>query len=593
MTSISPVQPRAAAAPLQHHATAHTAPLAVPAISEPKTPVVAASALRQAAAGAATFAGPDPDALEHSSHAAGPAVVEPQVPRSPLQPGAGRLPEDLLNSAVDRALTADPAARLTIDDTSNTATFLSGSFEVDVKPGVGKRPADLVAREFLRHHGTLFGLTNEMDSSLRLLGVDKDELGFRHYRYQQVHGDLPVFGQQVVVHAQGNVVTSVGGRLTPMVGVTTEPKLAGQELTDKVLASFAATTGTERSLGKVLSTPKLGIYTTQEGAPRLAYEVELSNGRADGRWIYYLDADNGDVLDHWALVHSALARETYDAGSRSTRPGKIARKEGDGPVADEVVNKAHDNAGAVYNYFKSNYDRDSIDGRGMKLVSTVHFGTKYNNAFWDGSQMTYGDGDGVRFTSLGNALDVVGHEMMHGVTERTAGLRYQRQSGALNESWSDVFGNLIEKWEAGRKGEPDRDPTWLVGEDIFTPGVDGDGLRSMSAPGTAYDKDPQPAHMRDYKDTSSDNGGVHINSGIPNKAAYEVAQTIGTDKLADIWYRAVTNYLTPTSQFTDAANVTVQSASDLFGKDSAEVKAVQAAWTSVGLKPTSAPKSGS
>jgi bacillolysin len=203
--------------------------------------------------------------------------------------------------------------------------------------------------------------------------------------------------------------------------------------------------------------------------------------------------------------------------------------------------------------------------------------------------MTYGDGDGERFSPLGMAEDVVGHEMVHGITERTAGLRYQRQSGALNESWSDVFGNLIEKWMEREAGTDESDPGWRIGEKIFTPGVDGDGLRSMSRPGTGHDKDPQPGHMRDYKDVSHDNGGVHINSGIPNKAAYEVAMSIGQDKLADVWYRALTSYMTSSSQFTDAANFTVQSAIDLYGKGSVEARAVAAAWESVGLVPSVKP----
>ena len=288
----------------------------------------------------------------------------------------------------------------------------------------------------------------------------------------------------------------------------------------------------------------------------------------------------------------SLTRETWSAEGQELPPGelgKLVRKEGQAPVKDPVVDAAHDNAKIVYDFYKEVLGRDSIDGKGMKLKSVVHYGNKYNNAFWNGSSMTYGDGDGVRFTPFGNASDVVGHEMMHGVTERTAGLRYQRQSGALNESWSDVFGNLIEKWMDKQAGKPERDGKWLIGEEIFTPGTDGDALRSMSKPGSGYDKDPQPGHMKDYKDTSSDNGGVHINSGIPNKAAYEVAMAIGQDKLSDVWFRALTKYMTSSTQFSDAANFTVQSAMDLYGATSAEAKAVAAAWVSVGLTPSLKP----
>jgi len=514
----------------------------------------------------------------------GPVKSDPDV--RPVDPGnpAGKLAGNLLKKALDGALRADPAASYAIDRASNSATFLSGSFKVAPKPGVGNRPVDVVAREFLKDHGQLFGVT-DAQAELKLLNASTDQLGFAHYRYQQYHEGLPVFGQQLVVHAQGEVVRSVGGRLTPTAGVhSVAPKLDGTAVAALVAKSSMTENGGPIA---VAGKPVLGIYTTEDGAPHLAYELDLANDQADGRWRYYMDANSGQVLDSWALVHSAINRETYDAKNRTSQ-GQIARREGGAPVADVHINEAHDNAGAVYDFYKEQFGRDSIDGRGMKLTSTVHYGNKYNNAFWDGSKMTYGDGDGVRFTHFGDALDVVGHEMAHGVTERTAGMRYYRQSGALNESWSDVFGNLIEKWDEHRKDPSagERDPKWLLGEEIFTPGKDGDALRSMSSPGKGYEGDPQPGHMRDYKNTSADNGGVHINSGIPNKAAYEVAQSIGADKLGQIWYRAVTEYLTSSSQFTDAANVTVQAAADLFGPRAAEVAAVRDAWTSVGLTPT-------
>ena len=232
--------------------------------------------------------------------------------------------------------------------------------------------------------------------------------------------------------------------------------------------------------------------------------------------------------------------------------------------------------------------RDSIDGKGMPLQSTAHFGTNFNNAYWDGQHMTYGDGDGKVFSPLSGALDVVAHEMTHGVTERTSGLRYANQPGALNESWSDVFGELIEQWHERPKTfnsvEGARQGDWLIGEDVFTPGKPGDALRSLKNPGTAYKGDPQPATMADYRKMTDDNGGVHINSGIPNKAAYEVAIRLGGEKTAKIWYKAMTDYLRDNAQFSDAANATLSAARDLF-HDGSEVQAVRDAWTSVGLTP--------
>jgi Zn-dependent metalloprotease len=286
---------------------------------------------------------------------------------------------------------------------------------------------------------------------------------------------------------------------------------------------------------------------------------------------------------------SGLNRATYDAG-KSEFPagglGKLVRKEGDAPTGDKAIDAAHDNAGLVYEFYKTVLGRDSIDGRGMQMKSVVHYGVDFNNAYWDGEKMTYGDGDGEVFSPLSQGLDVVGHEMTHGVTEHTAGLTYRNQSGALNESWSDVFGELIEQWAENRQGFGTTDAAkaadWLIGEDVFTPGVAGDGLRSMKSPGTAYKGDPQPAHMSNYKKMSSDNGGVHVNSGIPNKAAYEAAVRIGGEKLAKIWYLALTDYMKSNASFQDAANATLAAASKLYGQG-AESQAILDAWTAVGI----------
>lgn len=282
-------------------------------------------------------------------------------------------------------------------------------------------------------------------------------------------------------------------------------------------------------------------------------------------------------------------RATWDAqGSEFPAGGlgRLARAEGQGPTGDAAIDAAHDNAGLVHEFFATVLGRDSIDDRGMRLTSVAHFGTAFNNAYWDGQKMTYGDGDGKTFAPLSQALDVVAHEMAHGVTEHTARLAYRNQSGALNESWSDVFGELVEQWAENRAGfgtvDAARGAEWLIGEDVFTPGTAGDALRSMKAPGTAYAGDPQPGHMRDYRRMTSDNGGVHVNSGIPNRAAYEAAVRIGGEKLAKIWYAALTDYLRPSSSFQDAANATLAAATRLYGTGS-ESQAVLDAWKAVGI----------
>jgi Zn-dependent metalloprotease len=289
--------------------------------------------------------------------------------------------------------------------------------------------------------------------------------------------------------------------------------------------------------------------------------------------------------------HSDVSRETYTAKNVELPEGQLGelrRTEGQPAIGDSAVDAAHDNAGIVHDFYKQVLGRNSVDGTGMQLQSIAHYGKDFNNAYWDGNRMTYGDGDGTTFSPFPQSLDVVAHEISHGLTERTAGLNYENQPGALNESVSDVFGELVEQWarnkETFKTPEGAKQANWMIGEGIFTPGTDGDALRSLKAPGTAYPDDPQPAHMKDYKNMSDDNGGVHVNSGIPNKAAYEVAMKLGGEKTAKIWYKALTDYLKPTSTFKDAANATVSAARDLF-TDGSEMKAVRDAWKAVGNTP--------
>ena len=192
-----------------------------------------------------------------------------------------------------------------------------------------------------------------------------------------------------------------------------------------------------------------------------------------------------------------------------------------------AVDEAFDGLGRTLDFYWSNFERNSIDDEGLPLDATVHYGDRYDNAFWDGRRMVFGDGDGELFNRFTIAVDVIGHELTHGVTEDEAGLIYAYQAGALNKSLSDVFGSLIKQSDPGRLQKAD-EADWLIGAGLLAPGVQGVALRSMKEPGTAYDdpvlgKDPQPAHMRNFVHTNRDNGGVHINSGIPNRAFYLAA----------------------------------------------------------------------
>jgi len=291
-------------------------------------------------------------------------------------------------------------------------------------------------------------------------------------------------------------------------------------------------------------------------------------------------------------VSGGKNRTIYDAKNGSSLPGTVIRKEGDPPSSDVAVNEAYDGSGATYDLYKNVYGRDSIDDKGLPLNSTVHYKTNYDNAFWDGSQMVYGDGDGDLFNRFTIAIDVMGHELTHGVTQYEAKLVYSFQPGALNESMSDVFGSLVKQNSLNQTADR---ADWLIGEGLLTSNVNGIALRSMKAPGTAYDdpvlgKDPQPAHMDDYVNTISDNGGVHINSGIPNHAFYVTATQIGGkawEKAGQIWYVTLRDKLTSSSNFQDCANLTFQTATDLFGDGSLEQQAVKTGWAAVGIDITS------
>ena len=294
-------------------------------------------------------------------------------------------------------------------------------------------------------------------------------------------------------------------------------------------------------------------------------------------------------LASWAATATGTKRRTiYDARGEYELPGHLVRGEGSPKGNDAAVDEAYDGSGATYDFFFRVFARSSIDGRGMRLDSTVHYGVDYDNAFWNGRQMVYGDGDGRIFRRFTKAIDVIAHELTHGITQHEAALAYRGESGSLNESFSDVFGSLVKQH---RRGQPAREADWLIGRGLFKPSVEARAIRSMKEPGTAYDdpvlgKDPQPGHMRDYVRTAEDNGGVHINSGIPNRAFYELAVRLGGkawEKAGRIWYKTLTDKLRPNSNFRDAVNLTVQAAAELFGLNSLEQKAVREAWNEVGL----------
>jgi Zn-dependent metalloprotease len=283
-------------------------------------------------------------------------------------------------------------------------------------------------------------------------------------------------------------------------------------------------------------------------------------------------------------------RTVYDAKRLRQLPGDIVMREGDRRDPSVFAREAYKYSGVTYDFFKKIFDRNSIDDQGLKLDSTVNYGRKYVNAFWDGRQMVYGNGDGKLFRRFTRAIDIVAHELTHGITDYEADLVYQDLPGALNEHMSDVFGSLVRQYHKKQKVDK---ADWLIGKGLFTTKVNGEAIRSMKAPGTAYDdprvgRDPQPSHMRDYRPISHDHGGVHIYSGIANHAFYLAAMDIGGnawEKTGKIWYITLRDKLRPNSDFKDAAKKTSDVATDLYGNGSSEQQAVKRAWNAVGVRP--------
>jgi hypothetical protein len=282
----------------------------------------------------------------------------------------------------------------------------------------------------------------------------------------------------------------------------------------------------------------------------------------------------------------------HDAGGTTDLPGRAARATGQPPTGDAAVDEAYAGVEASLLLFEEVFGRTSYDGQGAPVIASVHYGTGYDNAFWDGTQLVFGDGDGRVFERFTKPVDVLAHELTHAVTERTAGLRYQGQSGALNESVSDVFAAMLKQRLLGQDAA---EADWLIGAGLFRPGINGRALRDMAAPGTAYDdpalgRDPQPDSMAGYVETTDDNGGVHVNSGIPNRAFHLAATSLGGPSwqvAGQVWWRALTSGLAPDADFAGFAAATLAAAEEGFP---GAVAAVRQAWTTVGVEPAGSPE---
>ncbi len=466
--------------------------------------------------------------------------------------------------------------------------------------------------------------------------VEIDDLKMAHTRVRQTIGGVPVWQGEAIVHLtpQGEV-SSVTDDLKENVAVNTQANISAQS------AIRLATRGTVRSIKNLAEKPTADLWIYR-GADRdhLAYRVRIndsSNQDNPSMPVIFIDAQTGERVFSYdnlqtgsgsslysgtVTIDTSVSGSTYYMEDLTRKQGTFNMNStgnestGTGGTASRYTNAsdswttaiqragvdAHFGAAKTFDYYKNVHGRNGIDGNygpgstaaGANsaitlLASRVHFGTtgRYNNAFWNGTNMTYGDGDGTTFTPL-TTLDICGHEMTHGVTERTANLVYSNESGALNEATSDILGSMVELYA---KGGVVTANTWLIGEDAYTPGTAGDALRSMKDPYSVGD----PDHYSVRFTGTSDNGGVHTNSSIVNHAYYLMAAGgtnrvsgvtvtgIGTSAMEKIWYRALTVYFTSSTNFAAARTATINASNDLYGAGSAQSNTVTDGWCAVGV----------
>ena len=429
--------------------------------------------------------------------------------------------------------------------------------------------------------------------------VDEDDLGMTHIRYAQRAQGLPVVGGDVIVHlAVDGTITSVTNGARDASGLTTTPKIAASAAADIAQAKTAkATTATAPEL--------VFVIINGDGDVRLAWRTDVRGPMLHD--TVFVDAGSGEVVARHAHIQPVKNRSVYsgyDVVYQDTEPTQIG-SEG-APPSDNIGKTAYDNVGTTYDCYNNRFTRDSFDDAGAELISVIHVtaqGGPFQNAFWSGEVMMYGDGDGGEFGEFVRALDVTAHELTHAVTEKTAGLAYQLESGALNEASSDILGATCEAYKAGSVSAN----TWLVGEDIYTPSKPGDALRYMNNPtldGPIYNNqynstDYYPERLKlpsgTPPDDSNDHGFVHLNSGIPNLAFYLMSQGgrhprsktsynvvgIGIDKASKIWYRALTHYFTSNQTFAQARSATETAAAELY--PGGTKLAVSMAWAAVGV----------
>lgn len=489
------------------------------------------------------------------------------------------------------------------------------------------------ARQFIRSNRQLMKLSDP-DNELALVKSWSDHTGARHFKYQQMVGDIPIFGKQVLVHTDGsNSVYLLNGRYEPTPKtIETQTRITPTQALEAVQNHLGIS-----DLGETSS--ELVVFTRADKTMVLTYKIEITLSLTEG-WTYFINALNGqfehrlthvrntvetasgfDLLGNSQTFNAWLTGGTYylidtsmpsastpsDPVSSVQSPGNtyvLSANNGESRlylmtsaasngVWDASGVSAMTNVKSVYNYYYTTFGRNGLDDNNKNFMAVVHLGVNFANAFWNGTYIVFGDGDNSTFSNLAASLDITAHEIQHGITQHTANLAYENQSGALNEAYSDLFACMVD------------DDDWTVGEDVTIPSPGY--LRNLADPSQGLSA--LPGTMSEYVNLPNteegDHGGVHVNMSIASRAGYLMADglddeglgtPIGRDKTARIWYRALTTYLTAYAQFLDARTAMIQSAEDLYGAGSDEVAAVQAAWDAVGVTDGSTtdtdPKSG-
>jgi len=435
-----------------------------------------------------------------------------------------------------------------------------------------------------KHLGSLFELNPTVEFILER--QETDLAGMIHFRFDQQINKLPVQYSKLIIHAHPvtREVYAISSDIVPGWTLPTEATFSIEE------AKTSIATLIPSASFKLMSEVEL-VYLNLNGKVNLVYKADIiyETEDAEMRSYFYLDAVENVLVSEINRYVNALNRLVYSANNGRLLPGTIERTEGQPASTDSEVNDAYDNSGICYNYYYNTFKRDSYNDKGAALLSTVHYGQDYNNAFWNGEQMVYGDGDGVQFSDFAGDLTVVCHELTHAVVEYTANLVYQDQPGALNEGFADILGFSSYMYQYGA----DTQYQWMIGPFCYTPFKAGDALRYMNNPpedGSSYDYYPGYEGFLD-------NGGVHWNSGIAN-LAYVLAvqggthpqqkstiyvEPIGISAAEQIFYSVLNSYLTSNSQFANARASSVVAARALYGVGSKQAITADTCWEAVGV----------